>query len=192
VAAAGPDYITIATTEKVRKAFDSPKDGDSEVRSFEPELKLQMPMRVSHLAFTADENYLILSAESGGGLAVYEVQSLLSGNTNSAFELPTNGESLRSLIPNPTAEKAELCAAVTTNGNLCMANLKERALSNPLLSQVSCAGWSAKGKQLCAGLSDGTIRQLTPEGETKAEIPKPSNADSHYGNSYTIVLSAVN
>jgi nucleoporin NUP159 len=183
VAAAGPDQITIATTESVRKGFEAPRDGDSDIRSFEPQLKLPMPMRVSQLAFTADENYLILSAESGGGLAVYEVQSLLSGSTNSAFELSTNGESLRVLAPNPTAEKAELCAIVTANGNLHMANLKERRLSDPLKSQVSCVSWSSKGKQLCAGLADGTIHQMTPEGEAKAEIPKPSTVGSHHGMS---------
>lgn len=181
VAAAGPDQVIIATTESVRKAFESEKNGDSDIRAFEPQLKIAMPMRVSQLAFTADENYLILSAESGGGLAVYEVQSLLSGSTNSAFELSTNGETLRAMIPNPTPEKAELCAIVTTSGNLHMANLKERQISNPLKSQVSCISWSSKGKQLCAGLGDGTIAQMTPEGEAKAEIPKPPNVGDFHG-----------
>lgn len=165
----------------MRKAFEGPKPDDSDIRSFEPQLKLPMPMRVSQLAFTADENYLILSAETGGGLAVYEVQSLLSGSTNSAFELSTNGESLRALAPNPTPEKAELCAIVTTNGNLLMANLKEKRISDSLKSQVTCVSWSSKGKQLCAGLGDGTIHQMTPEGEGKAEIPKPANIGGHHG-----------
>ncbi|KAJ4144873.1 hypothetical protein LMH87_003741 [Akanthomyces muscarius] len=179
-AAVGPDYITFASTESIRKAFESPKEGDSDVRSYEPQLKIQMPMRISQLAFTADENYLLLSAESGGGLAVYEVQSLLQGSTNSAFELPTNGQALRVLAPNPTAEKAELCALVTDSGELFMANLRERQVSNVLKSRVSCISWSAKGKQLCAGLADGSIHQITPEGQDKAEIPKPpSLGDCH-------------
>lgn len=138
-------------------------------------------MRVSHLSFTADENYLILSAEAGGGLAVYEVQSLLQGSTNSAFELSTNGETLRLVSPNPTPEKAELCGIVTNNGNLHMANLKERQFSSPLKNQVSCISWSSKGKQLCAGLADGTIHQMTPTGEGKADIPKPPNVGDFHG-----------
>lgn len=178
MAAAGPDQITIGAADSVRKAFEG--EGD-EIRNYEPQLKIPMPMRISQLAFTADESYLILSAESGGGLAVYEVQSLLNGSTNSAFELSTNGESLRVLAPNPTAEKAELCAIVTENGNLHMANLKDRQISNPLKNQVSCVGWSSKGKQLCAGLADGTIHQMTPEGEGKAEIPKPTALGNHHG-----------
>jgi len=183
VAAAGPDQIIIATTESVRKAFASAKEGDSEVRSFEPQLRIPAPTRISHLAFTADEKYLIMSAESGGGLAVYDVQSLVQGSTNSAFELPTNGESIRLLAPNPAVEKAELCAVVTTNGNLCMANLNERKSSTPLRSQVSCLSWSARGKQLCAGMGDGTIYQITPEGQVKAEIPQPPNSGNLYGMS---------
>ncbi len=144
MAAAGPDGIVLATTESVRKAFEAPKNGDSDVRPFQPQLKIHMSMRVSQLAFTADENYLILSAESGGGLAVYEVQSLLRGSTQSAFELPTNGEALRALVPNPTPEKAELCAIVTTNGNLHMASLKDRRISGPLKAQGRGSGRNAR------------------------------------------------
>ncbi|PTB65459.1 hypothetical protein BBK36DRAFT_1170190 [Trichoderma citrinoviride] len=183
VAAAGPDQLVIATTESIRKAFESPKDGDSDIRAFEPQLKIPMPMRVSQLVFTSDENHLVLSAESGGGLAVYEVSSLLQGSSNSAFELSTNGEALRSLVPNPTVP--ELCAIVTNGGNLHMANLQERKISNALKSQVSCISWSSKGKQLCAGLADGTIHQMTPEGEGKADIPKPPNVDNCHVSSLT-------
>lgn len=181
VAAAGPDEVIIATTESVRKAFEGPQDGDSDVRTFQPQLKMPMPMRVSQLVFTTDEKYLILSAESGGGLAVYETDSLLSGSTNSAFELGTEGQALRTLVPNPTVEKAGLCAIVAENGNLHMANLEQKTISNPLKSQVSCVSWSSKGKQLCAGMANGTISQMTPEGEAKADIPAPPGIDSSYG-----------
>ncbi|KAH0499260.1 hypothetical protein TgHK011_006465 [Trichoderma gracile] len=183
VAAAGPDQLVIATTESIRKAFEAPKDGDSDIRAFEPQLKIPMSMRVSQLVFTSDENYLVLSAESGGGLAVYEVSSLLQGSSNSAFELSTNGEALRALVPNPTVP--ELCAIVTNGGNLHMANLQERKISNALKAQVSCISWSSKGKQLCAGLADGTIHQMTPEGEGKADIPKPPNVDNCHVSSLT-------
>lgn len=183
MAAVGPDQVVIAKTESVRKAFESPKDGESDIRTFEPQLVMPMPMRISQIAFTADENFLVLTAEVGGGLAVYEVQSLLQGSSSTAFELATNGEPLRSLIPNPTPDKAELCAIVTTGGNLHMANLKERRISNVLKGQVSCISWSAKGKQLCAGLADGSIHQMTPEGEAKAEIPKPPSLGNCHGMS---------
>ena len=140
-----------------------------------------MPLRISQLAFTADEKYLMLSAEDGGGLAVYEVERLLQGATDSAFELPTNGHGLRSMVPNPTSDRAELCAVVTDNGKLQMANLNERKISNSLKAQVSCVSWSSKGKQLCAGMADGSICQLTPEGEEKGHIPKPPDVENGHG-----------
>ncbi|OTB03118.1 hypothetical protein M426DRAFT_24133 [Hypoxylon sp. CI-4A] len=185
VAAAGPDGVILAPTEAVRKAFDSPKDGDSDVRPFDAPLKLPLPMRICQLAFTADEAYLILSAEQGGGLAVYETQALQQGATEPAFQLPTNGEQLRALVPNPRPEKGELCAVVTSEGKLLMANMKERSFtSGPngqiLRDQVSCVAWSNKGKQLVAGLGDGTMVQMTPDGAVKAEISRPSELSSNY------------
>ncbi|KAI0845280.1 hypothetical protein F5Y00DRAFT_246530 [Daldinia vernicosa] len=185
VAAAGPDGVVLASTEAVRKAFDSPKDGDNDVRAFEPPLTLPLPLRICQLTFTTDGAYLILSAEEGGGLAVYETQALQQGSTKAAFEIPTNGESLRALIPNPSLEKSELCAVVTNEGKLLMANMKERGfISRPsgqvLRDQVSCVAWSNKGKQLVAGLGDGTIQQMTPDGEVKANIPRPPDLDANY------------
>lgn len=135
-------------------------------------------MRVSQVAFSADEDFLVLSAETGGGLAVYEVQALIQGNTQSIFQLPTNGAALRALVPNPTPGTAGLLAAVTTNGELLMANLKTRQFLNGSQGQVlkdgvSCVSWSTQGKQLVVGLGNGTVCQMTPEGEMKGEIPRP-------------------
>jgi len=151
-------------------------------------LTLNLGVRLSQVAFSADEDFLVLSAENGGGLAVYEVQSLMQGGTQPAFELGTNGVSLRSLVPNPTAEKAELFAMITTDGHLMMANLKTRQLLSGSQGQilkegVSCASWSTRGKQLVTGLGNGTCFQMTPEGEGKGAIPRPSDleGDQHGG-----------
>jgi nucleoporin NUP159 len=166
------------------------------VRSFNPQAKVPLPIRISQLSFTADEQYLILSAETGGGLAVYDVQTLLQGGTQSAFELSTNGETLRALIPNPMPEAAGLCAIVTNNGNLFMANLAERKLvpgsNGPVLrSQVSCAAWSTKGKQLVAGMADGSIYQMTPDGVEKAHIPKPPSLGDYHGAFFPLTPSFI-
>ncbi len=187
LAAAGPDSVIIATTESVRRAFQGSKSGDSDVRPFQPQLTLPMSMRISQVAFTANENFLVLSAENGGGLAVYDVQNLLGGSTQRAFEMPTNSSSLRALVPNPTPEKGELLAVVTTDGKLLMANLKEKnfvpGANGPMLKDgVCCVSWSTKGKQLVAGLGDGSAYQMTPEGVGKGEIPKPPNVGpNHHG-----------
>lgn len=195
VAAAGPDGLAIATTENVRKAFAGPKDGDSDFRSFNPELKLPLPTRICQLTFTAEEDYLVLSAENGGGLAAYDVQALLQGSTSPAFEIPTNGESLRALIPNPMPEKGELCAVVTDKGNLLIADMKKKDFvagknGQILKDQVSCVAWSTKGKQLVAGLGDGTIQQMTPTGDLKATIPKPPSLDGSFFGMLTPAFSS--
>lgn len=139
-------------------------------------------MRVSHVAFSADENYLVISAENGGGLAVYNVQTLIGGGTQSAFEMSTDGSSLRAIVPNPTPEKSDLFAIVTANGELKLVNLANRQFINgpqgsTLKDGVSCVSWSTRGKQLVAGLGNGFCVQMTPEGEIKAEIPRPGTLE---------------
>lgn len=178
----------------MRQAFSAGGAADGNTKPFTPQLTLNVGMRVSQVAFSADESFLVLSAESGGGLAVYDVQSLIQGATESAFQLTTNGTALRALLPNPTPEKAELFAAVSTNGQLLMANLKNREFSSRSQGQVlkdgvSCVSWSARGKQLIAGLGNGTCYQMTPEGEGKAELPRPPSlhGDQHGENSSVVV-----
>ncbi len=181
----------------MRQAFSAGGAADGNIKPFAPQLTLNVGMRVSQVAFSADESFLVLSAESGGGLAVYDIQSLMQGATESAFQLTTNGTALRSLLPNPTPEKAELFAAVSTNGQLLMANLKTREFfSGPqgqvLKDGVSCVSWSARGKQLIAGLGYGACYQMTPEGEGKAELPRPPglNGDQHGENTSVVVYES--
>lgn len=179
LAAAGPESVIIASTDSVREAFTGVSPSTSNIKSFSPQLTLQIGTRISQIAFSADEKYLVISAEVGGGLKVYDVEKMVQGHTQSAFEMSTNGTPLRALIPNPTPEKAELFAIVTTSGQLMMANMKTRQLlSGPngqvMKDGVSCVSWSTRGKQLVAGLGNGTGFQMTPQGEMKAEIPKPS------------------
>ncbi|KAL5596858.1 uncharacterized protein BROUX77_006806 [Berkeleyomyces rouxiae] len=173
VAGAGPDAIAIVHTDAARKAFESPRDDDSEARPVDPLVKLTVSTPTSHLAFTTDEQYLLVASQLGGGIAVYETASLLSGSQSPAFGLSTDGVVVRALCPNVAIEKAELCAVVTENGALHMVNLKSRTMNNIIASDVSCMGWSTKGKQLVAGKANGTIQQMTPEGDIKAEIPCP-------------------
>ncbi|KAL9007897.1 MAG: hypothetical protein Q9173_006921 [Seirophora scorigena] len=190
LAAAGPTSVIIAGTGAVRQAFAA-NETDGSVKSFTPQLTLDLGMRISQVAFTADEKFLILSAEAGGGLAVYEVQNLLQGNTKCAFEISTDKTSLRMLLPNPTPEKAELLALVTIKGELLMANLATRQFtSGPqgivLKDGVSSVSWSARGRQLIAGLGDGSCYQLNPEGEAKNSIPRPPDleVDQHVSAIY--------
>ena len=186
VAAAGPDALVVARTDALRAYFTTKAAGDGDMLPREARLDIPMPYRLSQVAFSSDERYLVISAESGGGLAVYDVQALMQPNPQPTFQLPTNGNPIRALIPNPTPERAELFAIVGKNGDLMMANLQTRQFisgpTGPVLRQnVSCLSWSTRGKQLVAGLADGTAHQMTPEGEAKAELPRPPllSGDAH-------------
>ena len=192
LAAAGPESVVVAGTESVRQAFSAAVNADNNIKPFTPDLTLSLGQRISQVAFSADEEYLVISAENGGGLAVYEVQNLMKGQTAPAFELSTNGTSLRSLVQNPTPEKAEVFAVITNNGELLLADLKARSFLNGPQGQimkngVSCASWSNKGKALLAGLGDGTCYQMKLEGTAMAEIPKPLDlAGEHHGKTVSL------
>ena len=156
-------------------------------------MTLDIGTRISQVAFSADEEHLAISAENGGGLAVYDVQGLGQGQTAAIFELNTNGASLRSLVPNPTLERSEFFAVITNSGDLMMANLKSRSLLNGaqgtiLKSGVSCVAWSNKGKALVGGLGNGTCYQLSHEGKAMADIPRPPALEGeHHGKTVTFV-----
>lgn len=186
IAAGGPDGLVIANTATVRKAFLNSSGGD---QSFEPEVKLPLPFRVSQLAFSADEGFLVVSADKVGGLVIYNVDALLQGNTNPAGEMNTDNTALRSLVPNPNPQTAALFAAITTSGQLLIADVKSQSLLNgpngPLIKDgVSAVAWSNKGTQLVAGSADGTASQLTPQGELKESIPRaPEEGSDCYSKS---------
>lgn len=182
IAAAGPDSLVIATTESVRQAYKSSDvQAENNIKPFTPQTTIPIP-RVSQVAFSADESCLVIAAEQGGGLAVYDVQAILQGNKEPAFQMATNGIAVRALVPNPATDAAHFFAVVLANGQLSLANLKERQLvsgSNGTVfrESVSCVSWSAKGKQMVAGLEDGTAVQYDHQGNAKAQIPRPSQLE---------------
>jgi nucleoporin NUP159 len=120
--------------------------------------------------------------EQGGGLAVYSSQALLSKAEKPAFELRTEGIAVRSLVPNP--EVQHLIAVVLSNGHLMIANLQDRSFARgvngiaSLKDGVVCVAWSVRGKQLVAGLQNGSAVQIDPTGAIKAAIPRAPDAPS--------------
>ncbi|KIW35436.1 uncharacterized protein PV07_02133 [Cladophialophora immunda] len=184
LAAAGPDAVYITSTTKIREAFNSPPPDKSQTRQFLAEIKLPYP-RVSHLAFSCDESVLVI-ATSTGGIVAFQAESLQKGNLTPALEISTNGQNLRIVAPNPVAESAELFAVITANGELMLLDLKAGAIKsgnedNVLKRGASCLSWSNRGKQLVAGMADGTAVQMKPDGTVVATIPKSTSlpTDSH-------------
>lgn len=179
---AGPDSLAVASTDNVRKAIAAPAgEGSAKTRPFEPQATIALPARPTHVAFTANDDALLLATENGSQLSVFETTSLTQGNAQPALSVSTNGVSLRALVPNPDPTST-LVAMVTVNGELFIADLKSGNLvSGPngpaLRNGVSSVAWSNKGKQLVAGMADGTADQMTPDGTKKDQIPRPSDLE---------------
>ncbi|KGO76155.1 Nuclear pore complex protein [Penicillium italicum] len=182
VVGAGPDALVISTTDAVRKSIEAPAGEDMEkTKPFQPIATIPLPSRPTHVAFTPGDNGLILATENGSTISVFDTNALTQGNAQLAASIPTNGVSLRALTPNPDPSST-LVALVTVNGELLIADLNAGSLlpgpNGPILKDgVSCASWSNKGKQLVAGLADGTGYQMTPDGTKKADVPRPSDLE---------------
>ncbi|KAK3718683.1 hypothetical protein LTR37_004900 [Vermiconidia calcicola] len=182
LAAAGPDALVIATTKSVRDAFlhERAEPGTKVVSTFKPQATIPVP-RVSQVSFSSNESCLVVAAEQGGGLAVYDTNALANGNAEAAFQLATEGESVRQILPNPNPaeEFSRYFVVVTVNGKLLLADLKEQKLvtafsgSTVFHDNVTCACWSRLGKQIVAGLANGSAVQVDHQGVVKATIPEP-------------------
>ncbi|KAL4909191.1 hypothetical protein BDW74DRAFT_146151 [Aspergillus multicolor] len=179
---ASPNSLSIATTESVRAAISS-KDGKEKVKTkpFQPQATISLPGRPTHIAFASGDSALVLATENGSQLSVFETSSLLQPNAQPAISIATNGATFRTVAPNPAPAEdthSSLVALVTNAGELLIADLKAGNLvsgpnGNILKTDVSSVCWSNKGKQLIAGLVDGTGYQMTPEGTQKDLIPRP-------------------
>ncbi|KAK5700289.1 hypothetical protein LTR17_023046 [Elasticomyces elasticus] len=195
VAAAGPEGLVLARTSTIRDAFKQTSGGSKTV-DFTPELTIAVG-RCSQVAFSSDEACLVVVAEQGGGLGVYDTHALLKGNKDTAFTVSTNGVGVRQLLPNPnpSSELAHMFGLVLGTGQLLLADLSKQDLSknaqgNPVFAEgVTSACWSRLGKQIVAGRGDGTAAQIDPKGEVKAEIPLPPRLPELSQNSPMALMS---
>ncbi|PLB55639.1 hypothetical protein P170DRAFT_452952 [Aspergillus steynii IBT 23096] len=185
IVGAGPDCLSIASCDSVRKAISAPTDAKVKTKPFQSQATIPLPARPTHVAFASGDSALVVTTEAGSQLLVYETDSLLTGNAQPALSIPVSGAPFRAIAPNPALpddNESSLLALVTSNGELLIANLKAGELLTGANGQVMKSGvssvcWSNKGKQLVAGLADGTAHQITPTGDQKATIPRPADLE---------------
>lgn len=185
IVGAGPNALVVASTESVRKAIEAPAGEEKlKTKPFTPQTTIPLPTRPTHIAFTANDDALVLATENGTQISVFQTTELVQGNAQPAISVPTNGVTIRALAtnPDPTSNFSNLVALVTANGELLMADLKAGNLvsgaNGPVLRNgVSSVAWSNKGKQLVAGMADGTGDQMTPDGTKKDLIPRPTDLE---------------
>ncbi|KAG9653931.1 hypothetical protein KCU64_g7550, partial [Aureobasidium melanogenum] len=85
IAAGTSESVILVSSNTVRKTYweTDTASAEKKPKDITPHLSLSVP-QVSHVAFSADESSLVIAAQEGGGLAVYDVQALLQGNKESA------------------------------------------------------------------------------------------------------------
>ena len=173
LAAAAPDKLVVASTHKVREAFRSGATERDVVTDFSPDTTLEVP-QLRQVQFSSDEDFLVVSAENGGGLSVYAVDDLLKGKTQPGVQIATNNTPVRALLPNPAPEQAQYMAVVLDSGRLDITDVTSGQAKVVHDSNVTSASWSVKGKALVAGFNDGTaaIHLVSALDKTKANVPR--------------------
>ncbi|KAL6705314.1 hypothetical protein ACN47E_007124 [Coniothyrium glycines] len=187
LAAAGPHSLVVTSTEGVRKAFQSPivsESGDRDVdvvSSFTPDITIHGVPTLRHVAFSNDGEFLVISSEDQGRLAVFDVELMVKqGKKDATSQIETDGIPLRALVPNPASEFAHYFAAVYDNGKLVIVNVADNNVKVIRDEGVTSVDWSARGKAVVAGLQDGSSGIYMTEGILRGVIPRPPELDDSY------------
>lgn len=184
LAAAGPEALVVASTEKVRKAFEGNAADNDVVSDFTPDVTIPVP-RLRHVAFSADGDFLVISAEDKGGLAVFNPAEIVKGNQAPSRQIDTDQIAVRTLLANPMPEFAQFFAAVLDSGKLAIINVEDGRTKTLRSDGVTCVAWSTKGKAIVAGLHDGTLAIHITSGDLKGVIPRPPEVKDTYAGKFT-------
>ncbi|KAH8727142.1 hypothetical protein GQ44DRAFT_678143 [Phaeosphaeriaceae sp. PMI808] len=181
LAAAGPDKLIVASTKKVRNAF-SEKAGEWDViADFTPDVTIPLgnpPLR--HVVFAADGEFLVVSAEGQGGLAVFDVAKLMQGHKAPDRQIKTDDVAVRMLQVNPASAMDHFMALVLDTGKLWTVDITTGDTKPLRDSGVTCVAWSNKGKAVAVGLQNGAMEIYKSSGELLATIPRPPKLDDNY------------
>jgi nucleoporin NUP159 len=181
LAAAGPDSLIVASTEKVRKAFTEKAGEFDVVTGFTPDVTIPLgasPLR--HVAFSTGGEFLVISAEEKGALAVFDASKLMQGSQAPERQIQTDGVAVRTLLANPVDSMGHYMAVVLDTGKLSVVDIAEDKQNVLKKEGVCCATWSSRGKAVAAGLEDGTTQIFLTDGTLKGTIPRPPEVDENY------------
>lgn len=181
IAAAGPDALIIASTEKVRKSFQEQAGEGDVVSNFTPDATIPLGSpALRHVAFSSGGDFLVVSAEGEGGLAIFDVQSVMGGRKSPEAQLPTEKVPIRTLVPNPVPEMEHFMAMVLDTGKLCLVDVAEQQSNTLREGGATCVTWSSRGKAVAAGLKDGSTAVYMNDGKQLGTIPRPESLDDGF------------
>ncbi|KAH4187707.1 hypothetical protein HBI25_098250 [Parastagonospora nodorum] len=180
LAAAGPDELIVTTTEKIRKCFNKKAGEWDVIADFEADVSIPLNDPLRHVVFSTGGEFLVISAEAKGALAVFDAQELAKGNKQPERQIQTEGVAVRTLAANPNETTGHYMAVVLDTGKLWLVDI-ERDKTNQLKdSGTACVTWSTKGRAVAAGLQDGTVEIYMSDGTLKGTIPRPPEVDDNY------------
>ncbi|KAF3929164.1 hypothetical protein AA313_de0201443 [Arthrobotrys entomopaga] len=194
-AAGGPQGVVVARTSTLRAAFKNTSAANGNFIPFQPECIIPMSIRLSHIAFTSDGNYLLLGAQLGG-IAVYSVEDILSkGNDVQPQSQITTGPLLE-MKPIPTVADAEkVCILVgsgwSQGGTVGLVDVKKQTVQGNLKSGVTTVSWSPKGKQIICGGSSGGLAWIKHDGTEADVVPGIPNFTNHFVSSIFWIESSI-
>ncbi|RMZ70146.1 nuclear pore complex subunit [Pyrenophora seminiperda CCB06] len=194
LAAAGPNILVIASTDAVRTAFqnkttadeietaDDPRLDERDidvVADFTPDVTISTP-NLRHVAFSANGDFLAVAAEERPTLHIYDVAAVVgAGKKDASMDLETDS-TVRALLPNPVSETEQYFATVTDSGKLITFDVTTGNRMTLREFGVTCAAWSARGKALVSGSSDGSCDIHMAGGDLKGTIPRAPDVDESY------------
>ncbi|KAG9191777.1 hypothetical protein G6011_10511 [Alternaria panax] len=194
LAAAGPNTLVVTSTDTVRHAFqsttaadaiekpDDPRLEDRDidvVTDYTPDITISTPT-LRHVAFSAEGDFLVTSAEADGGVTIYSVADVVSRGKRDADNKLGTDTTIRALLPNPSAESEQYFAIVLDSGKLEICDVVNGAKRTIREHNVNCAAWSARGKAVVSGSIDGTCAIHMTNGDLRGVIPRPPDVDESY------------
>lgn len=160
------------------------------VSDFTPNITIPVPT-LRHVVFSTDGDFLVISAEELGGLAVFSSVSIVQEKkTDPEVQIDTGKIAIRALEPNPAPENAHFFAAVLESGRLVIVDVTKGTMVTIRDEGVSSVAWSTRGKAVIAGLQDGSVAIHMTAGDLKAVIPRPPNVDESFTGKSSVVVDS--
>ncbi|OLL22611.1 Nucleoporin nup146 [Neolecta irregularis DAH-3] len=170
---ASTSEFVVETTKNIRNSITSATFKFPSISS--TATRITVTQTISHVIFSPSGNEILLGFEDGK-ISSYDVASLRAGS-EPKFDNSTTP--IQDLQANPSPD-ADLVAILTKDRVLRMLSMSKRQLLDVVLAEVTAICWSQKGKQIICGMRDGSLVQITPDGQKKAELKRAPALDSHY------------
>ncbi|AFR95835.2 nucleoporin family protein [Cryptococcus neoformans C23] len=180
VVVGGNTDVRIHRLADIHRLINEAPGGNKTLPESAPVQTISLPARPVWVKSVMKDEYLIVATANGAGVFVWKLRDAMAGNTSPLHSFTSNiPTTLLDVLPNPSADQLGRLVALVAKEGLVMADIEEGKLMPPVVGPFTCAGWSAKGKQIVVGKPDGQLTQYTPDGTPKSDIPSPPGLNSH-------------